>query len=72
MSGSKSSKQNGKGIVDKFVENLPVELHLIGTVHKEPFQANNESLKTATDGKTRRMQFCGPRTQYDSRYARGE
>ena len=72
MSSSKSSKQNGKGIVDKFIENLPVELHLLGTVHKEPFQANDESLKTVTEGKTRQMQYCRPGTKYDSRFARGE
>jgi hypothetical protein len=72
VSGSKSSKQNGKGIVDKFIENLPVELHLLGTIHKEPFQVNDESLKTAVEGKTRRMEFCGPGTRYDSRFAKGE
>ena len=71
VGGSKSS-QKGGGIVDKFIANLPVELHLLGTIHKELFQANDESLKNVTDGKTRRMEFCGPGTQYDSRYARGE
>ena len=31
VANKKSSKQAGKGIVDKFIENLPVELHLLGT-----------------------------------------
>ena len=44
-------KQFGAGIVDKFIENLPVELHLLGT--------------DEADGKNKRVQFCGPSTKYD-------
>ena len=39
----KTNKQSGKGIVDKFIENLPVELHLLGTYHPELYQKNDAS-----------------------------
>ena len=41
----KNSKQSGKGIIDKFIENLPVELHLLETYHPEPYQSGDTSLK---------------------------
>ena len=65
-------KQKGGGIADKFIENLPFELHLLGTVHKEPFQANDSSLIGAKEDSTRRMEFAGPGTKFDIRSARGE
>jgi Phospholipase A2-like domain len=64
--------QKGGGIVDKFIENLPFELHLLGSVHKEPFQSNDASLVGAKEGNTRRMEFCGPGTKFDLRNAKGE
>ena len=68
----KNSKQSGKGIVDKFIENLPVELHLLGTYHKEPYQANDKSLIGVKPGKTLKAEYIGPGTKYDMRYARGD
>ena len=65
-------KQKGGGIADKFIENLPFELHLLGTVHKEPFQTNDGSLVGVNPGTTRRMEFAGPGTKFDVRSARGE
>ena len=66
------SKQKSSGIVDKFVENLPIELHLLGTYHPESYQQNDQSLKGLKPGKMKRMQYCGPGTKYDMRYARGD
>ena len=51
------AKQTGSGIVDKFIENLPVELHLLGT--------------DEADSKNKKLQFCSPGTKYDMRNARG-
>jgi Phospholipase A2-like domain len=72
VANKKNSKQSGKGIVDKFIENLPVELHLLGTYHKEPYQANDKSLTDVKPGKTLKAEFLGPGTKYDMRYARGD
>ena len=47
------SKQRGKGIVDKFISALPVELHMLGT--------------DETDKKTKRTSFCGPGTKLNKR-----
>lgn len=58
--------------MDKFIESLPVELHLLGSVHHEPFQAGDASLKGVKEGKTRRTQFTGPGTRVQERYTRGE
>ena len=68
----KNSKQSGKGIVDKFIENLPVELHLLGMYHPEKYQANNKSLIGVKPGKTLKAEYLGPGTKYDMRYARGD
>ena len=68
----KKSNQSGKGLVDKFIENLPVELHLLGTYHQEPYQANDLSLKGIKPGKTLKAEYLGPGTKYDMRYARGD
>ena len=68
----KNSKQSGKGIVDKFIENLPVELHLLGTYHPEPYQSGDASLKGTKPGKTLKAEYLGPGTKYDMRYARGD
>ena len=67
-----TNKQSGKGIVDKFIENLPIELHLLGTYHQEPYQANDSSLKRIKPGKTLKAEFLGSETKYDMRYARGD
>ena len=58
MSGSKSSKQNGGAIIDKFITNLPVELHLLGT--------------DETTGKTRKSSFIGPGTKLTTRLGPGD
>jgi hypothetical protein len=57
-SGSKSKKQNGKGIVDKFIENLPVELHLLGT--------------DEITGKTKKSSFIGPGSKLNKRLGPGD
>jgi len=68
-----TKKQGGKG-ADEFISKLPygVELHLLGNVHKEPYQKDDKSLQGAKDGKFRRMKFAGPNTKTDERYAKGE
>jgi hypothetical protein len=66
------TKQKGKGVVDDFVANLPVELHLLGTIHHEPYQKDDKSLTGSKAGKTRIMEYAGPGTRYDQRYAKGE
>ena len=68
----KNSKQAGKGMVDKFIENLPFEAHLLETYHQEPYQENDASLKDVKPGKTLKAEFLGPGTKYDMRYAKGE
>ena len=67
-----TNKQSGKGIVDKFIENLPIELHLLGTYHPESYQSGDTSLKGVKPGKTLKAEFLGPGTKYDMRYARGD
>jgi hypothetical protein len=57
--GSKTSKkQKGKGIVDKFITALPVELHLLGT--------------DETTGKTKKSGFIGPGTKLNKRLGPGD
>ena len=68
----KTNKQSGKGIVDKFIENLPIELHLLGTYHPESYQSGDTSLKGVKPGKTLKAEYLGPGTKYDMRYARGD
>jgi hypothetical protein len=58
VSGSKSSKQNGGAIIDKFITNLPVELHLLGT--------------DETTGKTKKSSFIGPGTKLHNRLGPGD
>ena len=35
----------GDGLADNFIASLPFELHMLGTVHKEPYQSMDKSLK---------------------------
>ena len=51
-------KQSEKGLVDKFVENFPVELHLLGT--------------DETTGKTRKSSFIGPGSKLSKRLGPGD
>ena len=67
-----TNKQSGKGMVDKFIENLPVELHLLGTYHQEPYQKNDASLNGIKPGKTLKAEYLGPGTKYDMRYQKNE
>jgi len=50
--------QAGTGIVDKFIANLPVELHLLGTDEK--------------NGKVKKSSFIGPGTKLDKRLGPGD
>ena len=50
---SSNDKQSGKGVVDKFIEKLPVELHLLGT--------------DENTGKIRKSSFIGPGTKLSKR-----
>ena len=65
-------KQKGKGVVDKFIKNLPVEAHLLGTYHQEPYQKDDSSLKGKKPGKTLRTEYTGPGTHVMERYNKGE
>lgn len=78
--GSKKSQyiaavkgQSGKGAADNFISMIPkgVELHLLGSIHKEPYQANDKSLVGVKEG-TRKMEYTGSNTKTDERYAKGE
>ena len=51
-------KQGGKGIADKFISALPVELHLLGT--------------DEVSGKTKKMSFAGPGTKLNKRLGPGD
>ena len=64
-------KQAGKG-VDKFISKIPsgVELHLLGSYHPESFNSADPSLRGAKNDKTMRMEFAGPNTKTDERYAK--
>jgi len=69
----KSSKQSGKG-ADEFISKLPsgLELHLLGSVHPEPYQKEDKSLIGVKNDKIRRMKYAGLNTKTDERYSKGE
>lgn len=63
---------DGGAIQDYFIKSLPFEAHLFGTVHREPYQELDESLKKYKEGSTRRAEYTGPGTHTNQRFARGE
>src|ERR1700679_880716 len=56
-----NKKKSNKGVVDTFVNNLPVKLHLQGIFHLELYQNNDLTLKNKKLGTNMKMKFTGLR-----------
>lgn len=67
-----SNHYDGGAAADSFIANLPFEAHLFGTVHKEPYQINDPSINNYSEGQVARMEYTGPGTRTDERYAKGQ